>query len=50
MNSDNEAQSDVDSEAPCRGWGPWLFSTALLASLGFFWWLLIYRHGVMPQH
>jgi hypothetical protein len=30
-------------------WGPKLFYGALLASLVFFWWLLIYSHGVTPH-
>ena len=30
-------------------WGPKLFYGALVASLVFFWWLLIYSHGVAPH-
>ncbi len=30
-------------------WGPKLFYGALLAALVFFWWLLIYSHGVAPH-
>jgi len=29
-------------------WGPKLFYLTLLAGLVFFWWLLIYDHGVPP--
>jgi hypothetical protein len=31
-------------------WGPWLFRLVLLATLVFFWWLVIYDHGVTPTH
>ncbi len=31
-------------------WGPKLFYITLAASLVFFWWLLIYSHGVSPTH
>jgi len=31
-------------------WGPWLFGLVLLATLVFFWWLVIYDHGVTPTH
>lgn len=27
-------------------WGPWLFRVALIATLAYFWWLVIYPHGV----
>ncbi len=27
-------------------WGPWLFRAALIATLVYFWWLVIYPHGV----
>ena len=30
-------------------WGPKLFYGALAGSLVFFWWLLIYSHGVTPH-
>ena len=30
-------------------WGPKLFYGALLGSLVFFWWFLIYSHGVTPH-
>jgi len=29
-------------------WGPKLFYLTLVAGLVFFWWLLIYDHGVVP--
>ncbi len=30
--------------------GPAIFITTLIVSLIFFWWLLIYSHGITPQH
>lgn len=30
-------------------WGPKLFLTVAVVSLVFFWWLLIYSHGVTPH-
>lgn len=32
-----------------KNWGPKLFLTVLVISLVFFWWLLIYSHGVTPH-
>jgi len=32
-----------------ENWGPKLFLSALLVSLVFFWWLVIYSHGVAPS-
>jgi len=32
------------------GWGAKLFYITLVASLVFFWWLLIYSHGISPIH
>ena len=34
---------------PRYNWGPWLFRAALIGALVFFWWLLIYGHGVTPH-
>lgn len=31
-------------------WGPKLFTAALVAVVVFFWWLVIYSHGVAPHH
>lgn len=31
---------------PPATWGPWLFRVALIAALAFFWWLLVYPHGI----
>lgn len=30
-------------------WGVKVFVAALVVSILFFWWLLIYSHGVTPQ-
>lgn len=35
--------------APAASWGPWLFRAALVATLAFFWWLVVYDHGVAPH-
>ena len=32
------------------GWGKWFFGITLVAMLVFFWWLLIYDHGVVSAH
>ncbi len=37
-------------EAPSVGWGPKLFFGVFAVVLVFFWWLLIYSHGVTPHH
>jgi len=37
---------DDDAET---SWGPWLFSGAFVAALGWFWWLLISAHGVAGE-
>ncbi len=31
-------------------WGPWLFRLVLVATLVFFWWLVIYDHGAASTH
>ncbi|NOX91303.1 MAG: hypothetical protein GXP18_02290 [Gammaproteobacteria bacterium] len=31
-------------------WGPKLFWAVLLVMLVFFWWLLIYSHGIETKH
>jgi hypothetical protein len=47
MKNDNE-QTPQKSES--SSWGPKLFYITLVASLVFFWWLLIYSHGISPIH
>lgn len=43
-NSDTDPHS-VAHDKPAT-WGPWLFGVTLAAILVFFWWLVIYSHGV----
>ncbi len=43
-NTDSETHS-VDRNKPAT-WGPWLFGVTLAATVVFFWWLVIYSHGV----
>jgi hypothetical protein len=31
-------------------WGPKLFIGVFVVMLVFFWWLLLYSHGVTPHH
>lgn len=38
-----------DTRARRVTWGPKLFVITLIAVLTFFWWLLIYNHGVAPH-
>ncbi|MBT3204855.1 MAG: hypothetical protein HOM14_13920 [Gammaproteobacteria bacterium] len=52
--------SDIENEAQTTGqnagvnesvtWGPKLFYGVLIAVLVFFWWMVIYPHGVAPTH
>jgi hypothetical protein len=44
MNKNNNIESETST------WGPWLFGAVFIAQMIFFWWLLIYNHGVAPQH
>ncbi len=44
---DEPSYKEVPAES---NWGPWLFRLVLLATLVFFWWLVIYDHGVAPTH
>ena len=43
--NDQKPSSDVSSS-----WGRTLFFVTLAASAVFFWWLLIYSHGVTVHH
>jgi hypothetical protein len=45
-NTDNKQVSQKNESS----WGAKLFYITLMASLAFFWWLLIYSHGVSPIH
>lgn len=42
--TDTDSRS-VDQDKPAT-WGPWLFGTTLVVVMVFFWWLVIYSHGV----
>ena len=47
------ASAQTKANAPVRvasGWGLWLFLGTLAVMLVFFWWLLIYSHGVVVHH
>jgi hypothetical protein len=50
----NKTVSDKDpnpeGKKTAATWGPKLFYVALIASLIYFWWLVIYDHGVRPIH
>lgn len=44
-----EEESGPEDTGPAATWGPTLFYAALIATLVFFWWLVIYDHGVQPH-
>ncbi len=39
----------AQSNKPQVTWGPKLFATVMVLALVFFWWLLLYSHGVTIQ-
>ncbi len=44
-------KNDNDNQITNKpSWGAKLFYITLVASLVFFWWLLIYSHGISPVH
>ena len=45
----SEEELDPEDTSPVTSWGPMLFYAALVATLVFFWWLVIYDHGVQPH-
>ncbi len=45
----SEEESGPEEANFLTGWGPILFYAALIATLVFFWWLVIYDHGVQPH-
>lgn len=47
MSDEKDRAKNLAGEAT---WGPKLFAGALVAALVFFWWLVIYSHGVTPHH
>lgn len=40
----------ANSNDASGGWGPWLFWGTFAVLLIFFWWVLIYSHGVEVHH
>ena len=46
MHEDDEFASDASAST----WGPALFYVTLAAALVFFWWLVIYDHGIASTH
>lgn len=46
----SDKDSNPEEQESAETWGPKLFYVALIASLVFFWWLVIYDHGVKPLH
>lgn len=45
-----DSSGDTPPPGPRATWGPKLFAVSLVAVAVFFWWLVIYSHGVTPQH
>ncbi len=46
----SEREQETDEPNAEATWGPMFFYAALVAALVFFWWLVIYDHGVKPLH
>lgn len=46
---DPDLQTEAEPSASTT-WGPKLFYGAAIAALVFFWWMVIYPHGVAPHH
>ena len=45
----NKASSETSPDES-TSWGPKLFYGVLIAVLVFFWWMVIYPHGVVSTH
>ncbi|MDX8412243.1 MAG: hypothetical protein R8K46_10315 [Mariprofundaceae bacterium] len=45
-----EAHMGQENGRKGSNWGPKLFLATLVAALIFFWWLLLYSHGVVSHH
>ena len=43
-------QNKQPAEQDPVSWGPKLFYGVMVAVLIFFWWMVIYPHGVAPHH
>lgn len=48
--SDTEKETPDSEQDESVTWGPKLFYGVLIAVLVFFWWMVIYPHGVAPTH
>ncbi len=48
VHQDNESRQEPAGAA--TSWGPWLFRGVLLVTAVYFWWLVIYDHGVSANH
>ncbi|MDH3715259.1 MAG: hypothetical protein OET44_15595 [Gammaproteobacteria bacterium] len=46
----SDEELNPEKHNPTANWGPMLFYAAIVASFVFFWWLVIYDHGVTPLH
>lgn len=47
--TDNRPETEPREHDRPSTWGPWLFGITMALVLAFFWWLLIYSHGVAPH-
>ncbi|MCP3662128.1 MAG: hypothetical protein GY696_06470 [Gammaproteobacteria bacterium] len=50
MTQKPDDESGVGPDSGETSWGPKLFAGAMVALLGFFYWLLIYSGGVTMHH
>jgi hypothetical protein len=51
MSDQSTAQQNNEStEQEAVSWGPKLFYGVMIEVLVFFWWMVIYPHGVAPHH
>lgn len=50
MTQESNEQESTATDSGTTSWGPKLFWGALLAILGFFYWLVIYSGGVVVHH
>ncbi len=48
--SEKPTESNENTSGDGASWGPKIFWLTLLVILVFFWWLLIYSHGIEPTH
>ena len=48
--SEQEKEDRVNPPDESVSWGPKLFYAVFIAVLVFFWWMVIYPHGVTPTN